>query len=111
MSTSSNQHSFAVSYLINSLGFSPQTALSASKNLNFETPEKPDKIIELFKDYGFTQTQISSVIRKCPAMLVSDSDKNILPKLKFFEAKGLSGPELAKLVSGFPYILRSSLVK
>ncbi|PON80311.1 Mitochodrial transcription termination factor [Parasponia andersonii] len=111
MSTSSNQQSFAVSYLINSLGFSPQTAVSASKYLNFETPGKPDKAIEFFKDYGFTQTQISRVFKKCPGLLLSDREKTILPKLEFFESKGLSGPELAKVVSGFPYILRNSLAK
>ncbi|GMN46444.1 hypothetical protein TIFTF001_015630 [Ficus carica] len=109
LSSSSNQQSFAVSYLINSFGFSPESALSASRYVNFQTPEKPDKLIHLFKKYGFTQTQISSIVRISPKLLSFDAEKTILPKLEFFEAKGISGPEMAKMLSVFPTILRCSL--
>ncbi|XP_024022607.1 transcription termination factor MTERF2, chloroplastic-like [Morus notabilis] len=108
-SSSSNQQSFTVSYLINSLGFSPETALSASKYVNFKTPEKPDKLINLFKKYGFTQIQLSNLVRRCPSIFSYDAEKNILPKLEFLQAKGMSGPEMAKRLSVFPTLLRCSL--
>ncbi|XP_024022643.1 transcription termination factor MTERF15, mitochondrial-like [Morus notabilis] len=110
-SSSSNQQSFTVSYLVNSLGFSPQAALSASKYLNFDSPDKPDKVVEVFKVYGFTQTQISSLVRIFPAVLVSDTEKTILPKLEFLTSKGFSGPEMAKVLSVYPNFLRRSLTK
>ncbi|XP_024026963.1 uncharacterized protein LOC112093190, partial [Morus notabilis] len=109
ISTSSSQHSFAVSYLINSLGFSPESAFSSSKYVNFKSPEKPDKVINLFKKYGFTQIQISSLCRRKPILLSLDAEDIILPKLEFFEAKGFSGPEIAKMAYVFPNILASSL--
>ncbi|GMN46484.1 hypothetical protein TIFTF001_015668 [Ficus carica] len=110
-SSSSNQQSFTVSYLINSLGFSQQSALSVSKNVNFDTCEKPDKVIKLFKKYGFTQTQISRLLRGKPVLLVANSERNISPKLEFFDAKGVSWPLFAKTLSVFPSILARSLDK
>ncbi|KAI4306693.1 hypothetical protein L6164_029948 [Bauhinia variegata] len=53
---------FAVSYLINTCGFSPEKAASASKFLNFQSREKPDLMIEFFKKQGFSQTQASRVM-------------------------------------------------
>ncbi|GMN62407.1 hypothetical protein TIFTF001_031486 [Ficus carica] len=110
-SSSSNQQSFIVSYLINSIGLSPQSALSVSKNVNLKSPEKPDKVINLFKKCGFTQTQISSLISRSPSLLLLDAEKILLPKLEFFEAKGISGPEMAKTLTSFPRILAASLAK
>ncbi|GMN62409.1 hypothetical protein TIFTF001_031484 [Ficus carica] len=111
ISSSSNQQSFTVSYLINSIGLCPKTALSASKHVNIKSPEKPDKVVELFRSYGFTRTQISSLVRVFPAVLVSDTKKTILPKLEFLKAKGISGPDMAKKLCLFPTLLKSSLVK
>lgn len=42
-SSSSNQPSFTVSYLIKELGFPPKAALSASKSVNIESPDKTEK--------------------------------------------------------------------
>ena len=36
-----NEHSFKIYYLINSCGFSPQSVLSVSKKVHFETSEQP----------------------------------------------------------------------
>ncbi|XP_024022639.1 transcription termination factor MTERF15, mitochondrial [Morus notabilis] len=110
-SSSSNQQSLTVSYLINSLGFTPEAALSASKYVNFKSPEKPDKLINLFKKYGFTQIQISSLLKRNPIVLILDAEKTVLPKLEFFDAKGISWPQFAKRLSQFSTILRSSLDK
>ncbi|KAL5541820.1 hypothetical protein UlMin_009530 [Ulmus minor] len=110
-SNSTDQHSFAVSYLVNSLGFSSQMALSASRYLYFKTPDKPDKVIEFFDEHGFTRTQILNLIRRFPGVLSCNKEKSILPKLEFFRSKGLSDTEMAKILSVFPSILKRSLAK
>ncbi|GMN70813.1 hypothetical protein TIFTF001_054533, partial [Ficus carica] len=110
-SSNSNQQSFAVSYLIKELGFSPESALSASRYVDFHIPEKPDNVIVFLKNYGFSQTQISSLVRRYPTVLLSDVKKTILPKLDFLEAKGVSRPEIAKIISFFPGILQASLAR
>lgn len=53
------QHSFTVSYLIESCGLSPETAISASKFVNFKSSKKPDSVILLLREYGFENAQIS----------------------------------------------------
>ncbi|XP_024022606.1 transcription termination factor MTERF9, chloroplastic [Morus notabilis] len=109
ISSSSNQQSFTVSYLKNSLGLSSQAALSVSKYVKFDSPEKPDKVIKFFEDRGFTMTQISCLVRAFPRVFSYNTHENILPKLEFFESKGISGPEIAKMVSLFPTVLARSL--
>ncbi|KAK7831043.1 hypothetical protein CFP56_027726, partial [Quercus suber] len=63
ISTIANQQPFSVSYHINTLGFSQEVALSASKYVHFETPEKVDSVVNFFKNHGFSQTQILSLVR------------------------------------------------
>ncbi|XP_010023743.2 uncharacterized protein LOC104414367 [Eucalyptus grandis] len=108
-STSSKSPSFTVSYLVNSCGLSPESALSASKLVKFETPSRPDAVIGVFKDRGFTPAQISHIVRRFPASLSLDPDKTLLPKLHYFGSSGFSDLELAKLVVAVPKILRRSL--
>ncbi|KAG5559931.1 hypothetical protein RHGRI_003278 [Rhododendron griersonianum] len=106
---SSNQYSFTVKYLINSFGFTPEKALSASKHVKFETPDKPDSVVALFKNHGFTRTQISTVIKKFPSVLVCDAKKTLLPKLQFLNSKRVSSTDVAVIVSTSPHVLKCSL--
>jgi mTERF domain-containing protein len=87
ISSTTNQQPFAVSYLINTLGFSPQAALSASGYIHFETPEKTflpktqislltfqkiEEIKEIFQHQQeieeiFQKTQIPPIRQRNPA--------------------------------------------
>ncbi|XVF62624.1 hypothetical protein PTKIN_Ptkin09bG0023300 [Pterospermum kingtungense] len=107
----SNQQSFTVSYLINKCGFSPETASWASMYVHFKTPEKPDSLIAFLENHGFSKTQITDLIRRQPDLLVSDTEKTLLPKLEFFHSIGFSRPDLTKLLSNYPAVLKSSLEK
>ena len=109
ISSTSNQHSFTVSYLINTCGFFPEVALSASKIVNFETPHKADSVIGFFKNHGFSQSQILNIIRKHPAVLLSDSQNTLLPKLEFFQSRGFTTSDIATVLSRNPRILERSL--
>ncbi|KAM4118870.1 hypothetical protein ACJW30_03G016000 [Castanea mollissima] len=109
ISSTSNQHSFTVSYLRNPCGFSPEAALSASKHVNFENPHKADLVISFFKHHGFSQTQISNVIREYPRVLASDPHKTLLPKLEFFHSKGFTTSDIATVLSRNSRILKRSL--
>ncbi|XP_059445272.1 uncharacterized protein LOC132177071 [Corylus avellana] len=109
ISSTSTQHSFTVSYLINSCSLSPETALSASKFVNFENPDRADLVIAFFKNHGFSQTQISNIIGRVPSVLLSDPEKTLLPKLEFFYSKGFASPDIAGVLSRSPTILDLSL--
>uniref|UniRef100_A0A2N9IZJ7 Uncharacterized protein n=1 Tax=Fagus sylvatica TaxID=28930 RepID=A0A2N9IZJ7_FAGSY len=109
ISSTSNQHSFTVSYLINQCGFSRESALSASKKVNFETPDKADLVVSFFKNNGFSHSQISNIVRRLPPLLLSDPQKTFLPKLEFFMSKGFTSSDIATLLSRNPHILQRSL--
>ncbi|XVE65645.1 hypothetical protein DITRI_Ditri08aG0016700 [Diplodiscus trichospermus] len=100
-----DQHSFAVSYLMNSCGLSPESALRVSKRVRFETPKKPDAFLCFLKKHGFSQPQIINIIERRPMLLLYDVEKNLSPKFEFFYSKGLTNWHIAK----HPYILERSL--
>ncbi|XVE68711.1 hypothetical protein DITRI_Ditri09bG0091100 [Diplodiscus trichospermus] len=104
-SIASNEHSFTVSYLINSCGFSAESALSISKTVHFETPKKPDSVLSFFKNRGFSQTQIRNLIRRKPKVLLSNPEKTLLPKFQFLYSKRVSSSELARILSSNPDVL------
>ncbi|KDP37145.1 hypothetical protein JCGZ_06201 [Jatropha curcas] len=108
-SSKSNQHSFTVSYLINSCGLSSQSAKLVSKYVNFENTERPDSVISLLKDYGLTKYQISQVIRGQPKLILFDPVKTILPKIQFLRSIGVSGSDLPVMISKNPVFLSGSL--
>ena len=107
--SSPKQHSFTVSYLVNSCGLSPESALSASRKVQFETPDGADSVLALLRNYGCTNTHISKIVSKYPLLLIANSEKTLLPKLEFFRSAGFSGPDLVRIVVGSPSILKRSL--
>ncbi|OVA06459.1 Mitochodrial transcription termination factor-related [Macleaya cordata] len=108
-SSSSSSSSFVVSYLINSCGLSEDKAISASKELHFETPSRPDSVLILLENKGFTKPYISKLITKRPTFLLADPHKTLKPKLDFFIARGLTGLDLAEVLSKDPVLLNTSL--
>ncbi|GMJ14069.1 hypothetical protein like AT5G07900 [Hibiscus trionum] len=110
-SSSSNQHSFTVSYLKNNCGLPSESAFRASKYVNFETPENPDSVIAVLKNHGFSETQIIRLIKRRPRLLISDAKRTILPKIEFFASKGVSVPDIAHILSSNPALFALSLEK
>ncbi|XP_043714908.1 uncharacterized protein LOC122663289 [Telopea speciosissima] len=109
LSSEEPSNPFVVSYLIRSCGLSPAAAVSASKKVGFESSDRPDSVITLFRNQGFTDAQISSLVGKCPSLLVSSPTKTLLPKLEFFYSLGVSSPNLAKILCKDPRVLLNSL--
>ncbi|GMI72001.1 hypothetical protein like AT5G07900 [Hibiscus trionum] len=110
-STTSKQQSFTVSYLIKTCGLSPESASSASKHVNFETPDQPDSVIAFLNTHGFSKPQIATITGKMPRILSSNVEKTLLPKITFFNSKGMSSSDLTKVISKDPKVLEVSLEK
>lgn len=100
---------FTMNYLISRFGFSPDRAVSACKYITFGNPEKPDSVVSFFHKHGFTEAQISVMVRKYPRLLMSDPENTLLPKIEFFKSSGFSGPDLASMLSLKPTLLKRSL--
>ncbi|XP_026418613.1 uncharacterized protein LOC113314050 [Papaver somniferum] len=105
----SSSSSFVVNYLINSCGLSENQAIAASTKINFKTSTKPDSVLNLLENYGFTKQHISKTICQYPYVLSNDPQKTLKPKLDYFNSKGLSGLDLAKVVSSTTGILHRKL--
>ncbi|KAF8395560.1 hypothetical protein HHK36_019508 [Tetracentron sinense] len=103
------QPSLTVNYLINSCGLSPESALRASQKVEIKTATKPDSVLELLRNYGFTNTHIAKLITIRPQLLMADPIKTLKPKMEFFRNNGFSDPILAKMLSADPIILGRSL--
>ncbi|KAI9123317.1 hypothetical protein K1719_006206 [Acacia pycnantha] len=108
-SSSPGDHSFTVSYLTNSLGFSLEAALNASKKVRFDTSQKPDSVVSFFESHGFSKSIIKDVIIKDPWLLLCDPQHNILPKFEFFLSKGATTSDLNFMVRRTPRFLMRSL--
>ncbi|KAL3849785.1 hypothetical protein ACJIZ3_011667 [Penstemon smallii] len=102
------EKAYTVSYLIDSCGLSPETAISASEKVRLKNSEKPNSVLAILSNNGFTKAQIACVVRKRPGILVS-KEKTILPKLEFFHSIGLSKSVLAATISRDPTLLTRSL--
>ncbi|XP_020414035.1 transcription termination factor MTERF6, chloroplastic/mitochondrial [Prunus persica] len=106
---SENQHNFTVTYLINTCGLSPEGAISACKRVELKSPERADSVLELLRNYGASQTQISKLIRSHPKLLSADPEKTLLPKLEFFSSLEISKVDLIKTLTFNPQLLAASL--
>ncbi|XP_025014945.2 uncharacterized protein LOC112536432 [Ricinus communis] len=101
--------SFAVSYLVNSCGFTSETAKTLSKWVHFDTPEKPNSVLMFFKDQGFNNSQISRIVKERPQVLLADPKSSLLPKLEFLRSMGASSSDLSIIVSKNAHLLCRSL--
>jgi mTERF domain-containing protein len=105
--------SLAVSYLINSCGLSKKSAILASqrKRVLFQSPERPDSVLNLFKENGFSNAQISKIVRKHPRILLSHPEKILLPKIELLRSIGVSSSDLITIISSYPFLFRINLKK
>ncbi|KAL5710885.1 hypothetical protein ACHQM5_021396 [Ranunculus cassubicifolius] len=109
LSTTTNQKSLTVSYLIGSCGFPEDKAIAISKKVQFDSSSKPDSVISLLKNYGLPTSYISNLVTRYPRVLVSDADKIIKPKIEHLKSLGFCGPNLVKVLSFNLFVLNSSL--
>lgn len=101
--------SAAVDYLIKNFGFSQERALRACEKIKFRGTEIPESIVAFFKKHGFSDAQISLVVRKSPVVFQLKPERNLLPKIQFFHSLGISGPDTAKIISSSRSVLVRSL--
>ncbi|KAE8650381.1 hypothetical protein Csa_010623 [Cucumis sativus] len=85
---------------------SPKSASLASNVVQLKNNRKA--IIAFFENHGFSESQISDLIKKVP-LILSANPEILFPILLFFKSKGLSSPAITKLVCFAPQILKRSL--
>ncbi|KZV54353.1 Mitochondrial transcription termination factor family protein [Dorcoceras hygrometricum] len=83
-------------------------AVPVSEKLRFDSPEKPNSVVTMFKDFGFSQKQIADIVSKRPKILLS-KEKTLLPKLEFFKFVGFPMAQLSTFLARDPTMLCRSL--
>lgn len=93
-----------VDYLINSLKFSKDEALSVSSSYaRTKSLENPQEVVRFFKGLGFSDAHIHSIARAVPCVLFTDIGKILKPKVTFLQELGLRD-----LIFRNPCVLRAS---
>ncbi|BAT74427.1 uncharacterized protein HKW66_Vig0002520 [Vigna angularis] len=107
-----NETSSIIDYLNSNFQFSKTQSLYISKRVSqAKFPQNPLSVLTFFKQIGFSQSQILSVIRQRPQILFTDVDKILRSKIQFFQMSGFQGRELCSFISKNPSILTHSLKK
>ncbi|XVF82938.1 hypothetical protein PTKIN_Ptkin16aG0091800 [Pterospermum kingtungense] len=65
--------------------------------------------MSFFKDHGFSEIQIRTLIKRLPELLIYNPEKILLPKFQFFYGRGASRSKLASILSSNPFVLKCSL--
>ncbi|KAJ9128965.1 hypothetical protein P3X46_034274 [Hevea brasiliensis] len=104
-----NDHTVTVSFLMNSCGLTLKSAQSVSKKICFNTLERPDSVLRLLREHGFTNSHISKIVKIRPNVLLRHPERTILPKLEFLCSIGVSRSDLSVIVSRNPELLNRSI--
>ncbi|XP_059281388.1 uncharacterized protein LOC132035087 [Lycium ferocissimum] len=90
-----------VDFMVNSLGFSTQEAISTSDKVTRSRirNHEPHLLLDLFDQMGINKLQIKTLISSSPKLLICRVDKNLLPKIKVLQQLGLSGSDLVTFIS------------
>ncbi|XP_020575588.1 transcription termination factor MTERF15, mitochondrial-like [Phalaenopsis equestris] len=104
--------SFIAGYLISSIGFSPEKAIEASKQIrHINSPSKPDAVLKFFKSIGLDEAGIRNAVSRKPILLCTQVEKTLKPKVRVLQQVGFSQPEIAKLISENPFFLHRKNVQ
>ncbi|KAI8529180.1 hypothetical protein RHMOL_Rhmol12G0205600 [Rhododendron molle] len=82
-----------------------ESAVSASKNLQFVTTDQPDSVLTLLESIGLGESHIRNLIIKRPVILLADANKTLKPNVEVFGSLGISGTDLLKLLTKDPRFL------
>lgn len=105
------RNSFLAHYLMSSLGFLKQEAISTSNKLPRLNPIKkdPDLVVKFFENLGLSKAHIKTIVSTLPQLLLCKVDITLKPKIRFLQDLGLSGPDLVKVIMGNKCILNRGL--
>lgn len=99
-----------VNFLINSVGFTKEAAITTSSKVpSLKSTKNPESVISILKQYNLDNTHIKDIIFYDPEILTCKPNKTIEPKIRVFLEYGFSESDLVQLIKGNPGLLRIGL--
>eukprot|EP01018_Ginkgo_biloba_P036395 Gb_03849 [translate_table: standard] len=96
-------------FLQKSCGLAQKPAILATKSLlRIKSTRNLELALQFFKERGFSNAQIQSMVTRYPKVLASSVHKTLQPKLSVFEEQGIVGADLAQVISRDPRLLTVS---
>lgn len=97
--------STTVTYLVDSCGLSMDAAKRAANRFRLESADTADSVLALLKQYGFSDSNISTIVQKRPVLLLADPEKILRPKFECLASLGGSTDVILKVVLRCPEML------
>lgn len=92
-------------------GFQKPQAIAIAMRCHYvKSLEKPRSVIQMLKSFNFSDTQIQQSIWVHHQIMFYNAEKNLQPKLRFFEEFVFSGSDLCKFLSQNSSVVGVSLV-
>ncbi|XP_043723931.1 uncharacterized protein LOC122670946 isoform X1 [Telopea speciosissima] len=110
-SNATEQPSLTIDYLMNRCGLTQESALKTSQRINIKSTTKADSVLALLNSYGLPKPCISKLITNYPTVLSANPKKTLEPKIEYFSNIGISGPDLARIISKDPTILANASLR
>ncbi|XP_047321528.1 transcription termination factor MTERF9, chloroplastic-like [Impatiens glandulifera] len=88
----------AAEYLNTHHNFPPEFKSKLSSIYRSIDPDKCDSIISIFKNNGFSQTDLERIVCRKPSIVAASPNKTVEPKIKLFLDSGFSPAETADLI-------------
>uniref|UniRef100_A0A7N0UWJ8 Mitochondrial transcription termination factor n=1 Tax=Kalanchoe fedtschenkoi TaxID=63787 RepID=A0A7N0UWJ8_KALFE len=96
---------FTASYLIHSCGLQIDAARRVSSNFQLQSVDQPDQALNFFKRCGFTDYEISTIVRRQPTLLLADADVILQPQFELLASLGAPLSNVLRLIHDCPGIL------
>ncbi|CAA0823573.1 Mitochondrial transcription termination factor family protein [Striga hermonthica] len=107
---SSSNNNLLTNYLMEFLNYTPREAASISSRVSPTlSTQKSNSVVHYLKSLGLSNAHLQRAIKRQPMLLFLDVDKNLKPKIDFYQELGLQGPLLPIIISKNPGLLTSSL--
>lgn len=71
--------------------------------------ERSGRVMTFLRNHGFTDTQISKIVKASPQVLSANTQKTLLPKIEFLSSIGISSTDIPAVISRTPILLSRSL--
>ncbi|XP_024973114.1 uncharacterized protein LOC112511647 [Cynara cardunculus var. scolymus] len=104
------QPHFMVDFLIDSLGFSKQEAISATTKMrHLKSTKNSQSVIDFLRNYNLSENDVKSIVLTQPSILLRKVDKTLEPKFKILSEIGFSGSNLVSIIKRDPNLLARGL--